>query len=90
MTKFQAIRNTKDKYGNSTSTKRIIKLVKEEYGLDVSAQNVNSAIGSQKKRRLLSVDGGQFHEAKQFINKSFGGDVDLCFEVFKLIRKASI
>ena len=89
MTKFQAIRNTKDKYGTATSTKRIIQLVKQDYGLDVSEQNVNSAIGSQQKRRLLAVDGGHFHDTKQFINKRFDGDIDLCFEVFKLIRKTA-
>lgn len=89
MTKFQAIRNTKDKYGTSTSTKRIIQLVKQDYGLEVSAQNVNSAIGSQRKRRLLAVDGGQFHEAKRFINNRFDGDIDLCFEVFNFIRKSA-
>lgn len=86
MTKFQAIRQIANTYGQSLSTKSIIKKVNEDYGLEVSPQNVNAAIGSQKKRRLLAADGAQFHDTKQFVQKNFDGDFDLCFEVLSLIR----
>jgi len=88
MTKFQAIRQIANIYGPSLPTKSIIEKVNKDYGLEVSPQNVNAAIGSQKKRRLLAADGSQFHDTKQFVQKNFDGDFDLCFEVLSLMRRS--
>lgn len=86
MGKFQAIREIQNKYGHNTPTKTIIKKVKEEFGLTVNDQNVCCAIGSQAKRNLMSSDGGQIYETKQFIKKHFDNDVDQLLHLARLLR----
>ncbi len=90
MTKFRAIREIASEYGTSLSTKTIIQKVNDKYGMSVSPQNVNAAIGSQRKRRLLAANGQYFIETKQLIDKVFNGDMDLFQDVLSIMRRNAI
>tara|TARA_Y100001973_G_C5187046_1_gene328525 strand:+ start:1354 stop:1626 length:273 start_codon:yes stop_codon:yes gene_type:complete len=90
MTKFRAIREIASEYGTTLSTKSIIQKVNDKYGMSVSPQNVNAAIGSQRKRRLLAVNGQHYHETRKFIKKVFNDDIDLFQDVISIIRRNSI
>lgn len=86
MTKFQAIRNVAAQYGHASTNKQIKEKVSNQYGIDVTGQNINAAIGPHKKRKLMGVDCGSVYETKLFCQKHFNDDINLLHEVVKLIR----